>query len=192
MNTKVISGIGLAALAAITIGTFSGCSKQAGYSAEMQAKIDQMKQITDDMTNVDKNLTTFDTLDYVVFTGQQWARLHESHAKDVVVNWPDGHHTNGIDKHIEDLKAMFVYAPDTAIKQHPIRFGSKEWTCVTGVMTGTFSKPMPIGGGKFIKPTGMKFSLPMCTVGHWVNGVMSEEWLYWDNATYMKQIGLGK
>ncbi len=87
---------------------------------------------------------------------------------------------------------MFVYAPDTAIKQHPIRFGSKEWTFVTGIMTGTFSKPMPIGGGKFIKPTGMKFSLAMCTVGHWVKGVMTEEWLYWDNATYMKQIGLGK
>jgi hypothetical protein len=30
----------------------------------------------------------------------------------------------------------------------------------------------------------------MCTVGHWKDGVMVEEWLYWDNATYMKQIGV--
>jgi hypothetical protein len=58
-------------------------------------------------------------------------------------------------------------------------------------MTGTFTKPMPIGNGKFIQPTGKKFSLPMCTVGHWKNGVMIEEWLFWDNATYMKQIGVG-
>jgi hypothetical protein len=49
---------------------------------------------------------------------------------------------------------------------------------------------MPIGDGKFIQPTGKKFSIPMCTIGHWKDGVMTEEWLYWDNATYMKQIGL--
>jgi len=117
--------------------------------------------------------------------------LHESHSKDVIVNWPDGHHTNGIERHIEDLKAMFVYAPDTQIKAHPVKFGSDDFTCVTGIMTGTFTKPMPIGNGKFIQPTGKQFSLPMCTVGHWKDGVMIEEWLFWDNATYMKQIGVG-
>jgi hypothetical protein len=58
-------------------------------------------------------------------------------------------------------------------------------------MTGTFSKPMPIGDGKFIQPTGKKFSINMCTVGRWKDGVMTEEWLFWDNATYMKQIGVG-
>ena len=30
----------------------------------------------------------------------------------------------------------------------------------------------------------------MCTVGHWKGGVMDEEYLFWDNQTYMKQIGL--
>jgi hypothetical protein len=32
----------------------------------------------------------------------------------------------------------------------------------------------------------------MCTIGHWKNGVMDEEYLFWDNQTYMNQIGLGK
>jgi hypothetical protein len=32
--------------------------------------------------------------------------------------------TVGLAKQIEDMKALFVYAPDTRIKQHPIRFGS--------------------------------------------------------------------
>jgi hypothetical protein len=95
---------------------------------------------------------------------------------------------------IEDLKALFVYAPDTRIKEHPIRFGDSkgEWTAVTGVMEGTFTKPMPIGGGKFIQPTGKSFKLPMCTIGHWKDGVMFEESLFWDNQTYMNQLGLGK
>ena len=173
----------------------SKSTKEGGYSPEMQAKIDEMKlelqKVTEERATVGQNLETFDTLDYVVFSNQEWVRLHESHSLDVVVNWPDGHHTNGIERHIEDLKAMFVYAPDTKIKVHPIKFGSNDFTCVTGIMTGTFTKPMPIGNGKFIQPTGKAFSLPMCTVGHWKDGVMIEEWLYWDNATYMKQIGVG-
>ena len=81
---------------------------------------------------VEKHLKTFDVLDFDVFSNQKWDRLHESHAKDIVVTWPDGHETKGIDKHIEDLKAMFVYAPDIQIKVHPVRFGSGSFTGVTG------------------------------------------------------------
>jgi hypothetical protein len=181
-------------LLSFTIPAFAADQKR-GYSPEMQAKIyevkKELKKFTDEKATVDKNIKTFDELDFVVFSNQEWTRLHESHSKDVKVNWPDGHYTTGIEKHIEDLKAMFVYAPDTSIKVHPVKFGSGEWTSVIGVMTGTFTKPMPIGDGKFIQPTGKKFSLNMCTVGHWKDGVMIEEYLFWDNATYMKQIGIG-
>ena len=52
--------------------------------------------------------------------------------------WPDGHQTKGIEKHIEDLKGMFVYAPDMRIKGHPVKIASGEWTSVIGVMEGTF------------------------------------------------------
>lgn len=141
---------------------------------------------------VEKNLKTFDALDFDVFSSQQWDRLNESHAKDIVVTWPDGHETKGIDTHIDDLKALFVYAPDIEIKVHPIRFGSGTWTSVTGVMTGTFSKPMPIGDGKFIEPTGKRFALPMATIAHWTNGTMDHEWLFWDSGEFMKQLGLAK
>jgi hypothetical protein len=177
----------------------AGCSgNMGGSSTEMQAKIDSMqnvlKSISDGAATLEKNLTRFDTLDFVIFSGQEWVRFHESHSQDIVVNWPDGHHTNGLDKHIEDMIAMFVYAPDTRIKVHPIRFGDGkgEWTCVTGVMEGTFTKPMPAGNGKFIQPTGKSFKIPMCTVGHWKNGLMIEESLFWDNQTYMSQMGLRK
>jgi len=32
--------------------------------------------------------------------------------------------------------------------------------------------------------------MPMATVGIWENGIMTEEHLFWDNQTYVKQIGL--
>lgn len=140
---------------------------------------------------VERNLKTFDTLDFDVFSNQKWDRLHESHSKDIVVTWPDGHETKGIDKHIEDLKALFVFAPNIEIKTHPIRFGSGAWTAVTGVMTGTFTQPMPIGDGKTIQPNGKRFAIGMATIGHWDGKTMDHEWLFWDNKDFMKQLGLG-
>lgn len=139
---------------------------------------------------VERNLRTFDVLDFDVFSNQKWDRLSESHARDIVVTWPDGRETRGIERHIEDLKALFVFAPDIEIKTHPIRFGSGSWTAVTGVMTGTFSRPMPTPDGGTIAPTGRWFALSMVTIGHWVNGVMDHEWLFWDNQEFMRQIGL--
>lgn len=140
---------------------------------------------------VQKNLTNFDDLDFNVFSNQKWDELKHSHSKDVKVHWPDGHITIGIEKHIEDLKYLFTYAPDTRIKEHPIRIGQGEWTAVYGIMEGTFTKPMTTADGKVIQPNGKSFKLPMATISHWTKeGPMDEEYLFWDNATYMAQLGL--
>jgi hypothetical protein len=166
---------------AMTASLLAGCGGAADPALERYRAAEKLAQV---------HIATFDTLDFDVFTNQKWDRLKESHAKDIIVHWPDGHQTKGIEKHIEDLKAMFVYAPDTRIKEHPIKIASGEWTSVVGIMEGTFTKPMPAGGGKTIAPTGKPFKLTMSTVGLWKNGVMVEEYLFWDNQTFMKQIGL--
>jgi len=138
-----------------------------------------------------QHLETFDELDFDVFTNQKWERLHESHSEDIIVHWPDGRITEGIEPHIEDLKAMFVWAPDTRIEQHPIKIASGQWTSVIGVIEGTFTEPMPLPDGTSIPPTGKSYKLTMATVGYWEDGVMIEEYLFWDNLEFMKQIGLG-
>jgi hypothetical protein len=199
MKLKSLLNKSFAALLLIAgVASYNSCTNTSGKISIAKTELDslrsQIKVLTADNGTIVKNLATFDTLDFTVFSNQEWTRLHESHSKDVKVNWPDGHFTVGIEKHIQDLSAMFVYAPDTRIKQHPVRFGNStgEWTAVTGVMEGTFTKPMPIGNGKFIQPTGKSFKLPMCTIGHWKDGIMFEEYLFWDNQTYMNQLGLGK
>ncbi len=173
------SPLGIAHLA-LVVAAAVACSGKSGG--------EQQDQSADAVA--EQHLAVFDTLDFDVFSNQKWDRLGESHAADIVVTWPDGHETTGIDTHINDLKAMFVYAPDTKIKEHPVRIASGEWTAVTGVMTGTFSQPMPIAGGKTIPPTGKSFKLNMATVAQWKDGKMAHEWLFWDNQTFMKQIGL--
>lgn len=141
-----------------------------------------------------RNLATFDDLDFRVYTKQQWDDLHLSHAKDIVVHYPDGHTTTGLPDHIKELDFMWTFAPDNRITEHPVRFGSAnaEWTAVTGFIEGTFSKPMVLADGTVIQPTNKTYRLPMVTIGHWnEEGQMTEEFLYWDNAAFMKQIGVG-
>lgn len=100
----------------------------------------------------------------------------------------------GIDKHIEDLKYLWTFAPDNRITEHPVRFGTQDgrWTAVTGWLEGTFTRPMVLADGKVIQPTGLKYRIPMATIGRWnAEGIMFEEYLFWDNAEFMKQIGVG-
>lgn len=142
-----------------------------------------------------KNLGNFDDLDFHVYTGRQWENLHKSHAADIVVHYPDGHTTKGIPDHIKELEFMWTFAPDNRITEHPVRFGTAdgEWTAVMGFLDGAFTKPMSLPNGTVIQPTGKAYHLPMATLGHWnKQGVMDEEYLFWDNATLMGQIGASK
>ena len=150
----------------------------------------QLKEILAGNKVTEQNLQKFDTLDFVVYSNQEWERLHESHAQNIKVYYPDGSVTVGLEAHIAQLKPMFVFAPNTKITVHPIRFGTGQYTAVTGYIEGNFSQPMPIGNGNSISPTGKSFKLPMVTIGLWKDGVMYEEHLFWDNQAFMKQIGL--
>src|SRR5262245_55120062 len=118
--------VSLAVLVALAVGVL-------GYSGTAEAKGKDQATI---------RLEKFDELDFEGFSKQNWELFHKTHSDDVVVVWPDGHETKGFDKHIEDMKFMFSYAPDTKITSHPVKVASGEWTAVVGEMTGTFSKPM--------------------------------------------------
>lgn len=182
-------------LALVAITTLVSCGNNSAetdkYKAEVADLNAQLEAFAKENEALAANMQTFDTLDFVVYSTQDWKRLHESHAEDILVHYPDGHTTKGIEDHIKELDPMFVFAPDTRIEEHPIRIGSGHKTAVTGVLIGTFTEPMPIGNGQFIQPTGKSFEIPMCTVGLWNDeGVMYEEFLYYDNQAFMKQIGL--
>ena len=139
-----------------------------------------------------KNLAIFDDLDFEVYSNQKWDELARSHAPDIVVHWPDGRMTTGLEAHIADLKQQFVFAPDTKISLHPIKIAQGNWTAVQGVMEGTFSQPMSMPDGKSIAPTNKPFRLEMVTIGRWENGVMKEEWLMWDNHVLHEAGGFGE
>lgn len=200
---KVTTTISLFAIFLFVTSTFvfiSSCSnnKNNSDSSKLQAKVDslqnELKKFTDEKALTELRIAKFDTLDFDFYSNQKWDKFTHNHSNNIKVYYPDGTVSTGLyPQHIDMIKGMFVFAPDTKIKTHPVKFGSGDWTCVIGEMEGTFSKPMPIGNGKTIVPTGKKFKLSMTTVGHWgKDGKMSEEYLFWDNQSFMKQIGLAQ
>lgn len=194
---KVILKINVIAALLVMAVTVILASCANSNSSGLQVKVDslqkELKKFTDEKALTEMRLVRFDSLDYEFYSNQDWKNFNISHADDIKVIYPDGSITKGLSpQHIDMLKPMFVFAPDTKIKNHPVRFGSGDWTCVIGEMEGTFSKPMPIGNGKIIPPTNKKFKLAMSTIGHWKDGKMIEEYLFWDNHAFMKQIGLAQ
>ncbi len=179
----------------VSIALFSSCSnnKVAQLESKVQQLEKQLKVYKDDEAINQERLKAFDSLDFEFYSNQKWENFIHSHASDIVVYNADGSISKGLyPNHIDDLKPMFVFAPDTKIEKHPVKFGKGEYTAVIGELQGTFTEPMPIGNGQSIPPTGKKFKLRMATIGHWENGKMTEEYLFYDNLDFMKQIGLAE
>lgn len=179
-------------LAVLLLAAAAGCARQEPPAAPLtaaRADATVLKRLQAEQAQEDRNLQTFDELDFVHYSGQQWDHFHRSHAANILVHYPDGHTTTGLDAHIAELKPQFVFAPDTRIKVHPVKIAQGNLTAVTGTMEGTFTRPMPLADGKTLAPTNKPFKLDMATIGRWENGVMVEEWLFWDNQAFMRQIG---
>lgn len=170
----------------------AACSRPSAETPAAVAAVPAVNAVNAVEVQEQANLANFDDLDFNVYNAQKWEEFHKSHSPDILVHYPDGHTTKGLDAHFVELKPQFVFAPDTKITTHPIKIAQANYTAVTGIMEGTFSQPMPIGDGKTIPPTNKPFKLDMATIGRWENGVMVEEWLFWDNQAFMKQIGLGQ
>jgi hypothetical protein len=189
----------VAALVIIAIiVAFASCEADARSASNLQAKVDslqnELKKFTGQEAATELRLAKIDSLDFEYYSNQKWDMLANSHANDIKCYYPDGSTTTGLyPQHIDQLTPMFVFAPDTKCKTHTARFGSGDWTCVIEEIEGTFSKPMPIGNGKTIAPTGKHFKFSMTTVGHWgPDSKMTEEYLFWDNQSFARQIGLAK
>jgi hypothetical protein len=167
-----------------------GSSNNSDLTNKVAVLEKELQQYKDNEKLTAQRIVRFDSLDFDIYSKQKWGDISISHDENILAHYPDGHTTSALSPHIDELKMMFVFAPDTRVVAHPVKFGSGDFTCVIGQVEGTFTQPMPIAGGKSIPPTGKKFSIPMVTVGKWKGGKMVEEYLFWDNAVFARQIGL--
>lgn len=126
------------------------------------------------------------------WNAQNLDEIARYHKPDVVVYWPGRPPTHGMDNHRAEAEAFFTAFPNQHLDNRPYKvlFGSGDWTCSIAHFTGTMEGPMQGPDGKEIPPTGKSFDVDFCTVAHWDNEQIAEEYLFYDLVTFMRQIGL--
>lgn len=135
-----------------------------------------------------QHLEIFDELDLVAFNSRDMKRIGEIHADNVIVHNPDGTQTTPFPPHAEELKFLF----DTfefVVTDHIVGFGYGEWTAGISISEGKWVKPLTLPDGTVKQPTGKKVRLKIATIARWENGRIVEEYLFWDNADWNRQIG---
>ncbi len=187
---------------AILLTTFSGLA-YAADTAELKAKITGLQAKIDELqAKVDaheaeraataKHLETFDELDLVAFNKRDMARIKQIHADDVKVYNPDGTITKGMTPHHADELQFLFDTFSFVVTDHIVGFGHGEWTAGISISEGKWVKPLTLPDGTVLPPTGKKVRIKIATIARWKNGRIAEEYLFWDNADWNRQIGLGQ
>lgn len=138
---------------------------------------------------VKKHLALLELLDYEGANKQNWDIIRKIYDENVVMIMSDGMELKGLEQNIVMMKQMYDMAPDCKVI-HDIQFGSGDWLAVGLTMTGTMTGPMKTPEGKVYQPTGKKFKMKSCSLEQWRNDKIIKEIIYWDNGTFMKQLGL--
>jgi len=132
------------------------------------------KFLIENQNEVEKNLKRFVELDFEAWNKKNWKLFNEIHAPDVLVVMSDGTTTKGIEAHIDAVKP-FLKMMDLQITAHPIKIGQGEWTAVVGETITTL-------------PDGKTLKGSMCTIAHWKDGRIVEEYLFQDTGPLMKML----
>ncbi len=154
---------------------------------ELQAQVDAHKA---EREATARHLQTFDELDLVAFNNRDMTRIKEIHADDVTVYNPDGSITQGMTPHHTDELQFLFDTFDFMIPVHIVGFGYGEWTAGISISEGQWVKPITMPDGTVLEPTNKKLKIKIATIARWENGRIAEEHLFWDNASWNKQIGL--
>jgi len=136
-----------------------------------------------------RHLEIFDELDLVAFNNRDMQRIKQIHADDVKVYNPDGTITEPMIPHAAELQFLFDTF-DFTVAKHIVGFGFGEWTAGISISEGKWVKPLTMPDGTILQPTGKSVSLKIATIARWENNRIAEEYLFWDNADWNRQIGL--
>jgi predicted ester cyclase len=152
-----------------------------------------MSETEEDMGVEQYNMMLFQTGDDA-WNAQDVETFANRHTEDVVVYLPAAPTQYGMEAHKEFALNSFKAFPDQRVQNRPYKafFAGGEWVCSIARYTGTMTGPMIGPDGTETPPTGKSFDVDFCTVGHWKNGQMVEEYLFYDAVTFMKQIGLSE
>jgi hypothetical protein len=129
------------------------------------------------------------------WNSRDWDTFDSYHDhRSIVVYWPgqESPTLGGHDHRDEAIRFCNAF-PDNRVHNQPydILFGDGDFTCFVTHFTGTFTAPFELPDGTTIQPTGKSFDVLYSTAAEWDNGKIVKEFLFYDNGTFLTQIGVG-
>ncbi len=139
-----------------------------------------------------KNLKLMKVVDDA-WNKQDWDTLGNCYAENVDIYWPDRlEATRGRSEYVNAAKMFVKGFPDARIENDPYKicFGQDDWTCTIALMSGTNKAPMIRPDGTQIPPTNKTYKSYFCTIARWEHSQIVEQWIFYDMANMMQQLGL--
>jgi len=123
---------------------------------------------------------------------RDWDTFEKRHKRDTVVRWPAKPLTHGFAAYLTECIQFFTTFPDNRVENRPYKtsFANGDWTCSIAQFTGTMQGPLVLADGARVKPTGRRFDLDLRRVTRWHDGRIVEEYLFYDLAAMMRQLGI--
>ncbi len=124
------------------------------------------------------------------FNAQDWDRFFAFDDESIVTYAPNLEEPlKGLEAYKERFETNVEAFPDQHIETKRV-FGDAEWVVLEGVFTGTHKGAFLGPGGEEIPPTHRRVELPLALVFKIEGGKVTEEHDYYDNLTFMSQLGL--
>ncbi|PTT60998.1 ester cyclase [Arthrobacter sp. HMWF013] len=111
------------------------------------------------------------------------------YADEVVIVTPDEGQLTGRDKVTNYLFQLWEAFPDVHYESVE-KYESGNTAIDEGIVTGTNTGALKLGGGESMPPTGKKIRVRSCDVGRVEEGVCVSHHFYFDQLEFMAQLGL--
>jgi hypothetical protein len=137
------------------------------------------------------NLKRMKTLDDA-WNSQDWEVFRKRHSADTAVYWPGvPEPTRGRDAHHAESEAFFK-SIENHLENDPykVMIASGDWTCTIANWSGRMIGPWKGLDGKVHQATNKRFALEFCTVARWKDGEIVAEKLFYDQVSFLRQIGV--
>lgn len=124
------------------------------------------------------------------YNAQDWDRFFAFADESIVTYAPDLEEPlKGLEAYRERSRTNAEAFPDRHIETRRV-FGAGDWVVLEGVFTGTHKGVFVGPGRKEIPPTNKRPELPLALVFKVEGGKVTEEHDYYDNLTFLSQLGL--
>src|SRR3972149_7340132 len=118
--------------------------------------------------------------------------LEKLYAADAVAIMPESPEPIKGSKEIAALGRQYLESFPDAHMEDDLVIGQNDWVCMAGSWSGTNTGPLTMPDGTTLSATNKRIKVPMCILFKVKDGKVVEERDYYDQMSFMTQLGLSQ